>query len=217
MSTFGHYFRVTTAGESHGKSVSCIIDNCPLGLALVEDDIQPQLNRRRPGQSAIATPRNERNRVIIHSSTELSQHNHPRQGRRVPDAEASKRMEARVAEPRDQNDSTGGTVTYAPSGLGEPAFNKLEALIGHAMLSIPAVKGFEIGSGFLGAKINGSRHNDPFIPAPALGGAAHKTGMPRSRLHAKTNNLGGIKGGIFNGMPIFPRCLYPPPGTISQD
>ncbi|KAF5139284.1 Chorismate synthase [Metarhizium anisopliae] len=77
--------------------------------------------------------------------------NHPRQGRRVPDAEASKRMEARVAELRDQNDSTGGTVTYAPSGLSEPAFNKLEALIGHAMLSIPAVKGFEIGSGFLGA------------------------------------------------------------------
>lgn len=111
---------------------------------------------------------------------------------RCPDAEALKRMEARVAELRDQNDSTGGTVTYTPSGLGEPAFNKLEALIGHAMLSIPAVKGFEIGSGFLGAEINGSRHNDPFSPAPALDTAAHKTDIPRSRLHTKTNNSGGI-------------------------
>lgn len=122
-------------------------------------------------------------------------------------------MEARVAELRDQNDSTGGTVTYAPSGLGEPAFNKLEALIGDAMLSIPAVKGFEIGSGFLGAEINGSRHNDPFIPAPALDAAAHKTGIPRSRLHTKTNN----SGGIFNGIPIFFRVACNPPATISQD
>ncbi|KAG8414054.1 bifunctional chorismate synthase/riboflavin reductase [NAD(P)H] aro2 [Metarhizium acridum] len=106
---------------------------------------------------------------------------------RCPDAEASKRMEARVAELRDQYDSTGGTVMCiirnAPSGLGEPAFDKLEALIGHAMLSIPAVKGFEIGSGFLGAGMNGSRHNDPFVPAPVLDAAAHKTGIPRSRLH----------------------------------
>lgn len=136
---------------------------------------------------------------------------------RCPDAEASKRMEARVAELRDQNDGTGGTVTYAPSGLGEPAFNKLEALIGHTMLSIPAVKGFEIGSGFLGAEINGSRHNDPFIPAPALDAAAHKTGIPRSRLHTKTNNLGGIQSGISNGVPIFFRVAFKPPATISQD
>ncbi|KID73950.1 Chorismate synthase, partial [Metarhizium brunneum ARSEF 3297] len=62
---------VTTAGESHGKSVSCIVDNCPPGLALVEDDIQPQLNRRRPGQSAITTPRNGKDRVTIHSGTEF--------------------------------------------------------------------------------------------------------------------------------------------------
>ncbi|KID83585.1 chorismate synthase [Metarhizium guizhouense ARSEF 977] len=269
MSTFGHYFRVTTAGESRGKS----------------------LNRRRPGQSAITTPRNKKDRVTIHSGTEFglgtpilltvpNEDQRPKDYRnksidlyprpshanwtylkkygtisrvvagavaekwlreiygveiiafvtsvgniklfgdsdamsadptflsladtitrdkvdeflpaRCPDAEASKRMEARVAELRYQNDSTGGTVTYAPSGLGEPAFNKLEALIGHAMLSIPAVKGFEIGSSFLGAERNGSRDNDPFIPAPALDAAAHKTGIPRSRLHTKTNNLGGI-------------------------
>ncbi|KAK7421564.1 bifunctional chorismate synthase/riboflavin reductase [NAD(P)H] aro2 [Neonectria magnoliae] len=71
MSTFGHYFRVTTAGESHGKPVSCIIDNCPPNLALSETNIQPQLNRRRPGQSSITTPRNEKDRVTIHSQRGL--------------------------------------------------------------------------------------------------------------------------------------------------
>ncbi|KID96338.1 chorismate synthase, partial [Metarhizium majus ARSEF 297] len=100
----------------------------------------------------------------------------------------------------------GGTVTCiicnAPSGLGEPAFNKLKA-----------VKGFKIGFGFLGAERNGSRDNDPFIPAAALGAAAHKTGIPRSRLHTKTDNLGGIS----NGMPIFFRVAFKPPATISQD
>ncbi|KAG8419907.1 bifunctional chorismate synthase/riboflavin reductase [NAD(P)H] aro2 [Metarhizium acridum] len=71
MSTFGKYFRVTTAGESHGKTVSCIIENCPPGLSLVESDIQPQLNRRRPGQSAITTPRDEKDRVTIGSGCEF--------------------------------------------------------------------------------------------------------------------------------------------------
>ncbi|KAG5982011.1 bifunctional chorismate synthase/riboflavin reductase [NAD(P)H] aro2 [Claviceps pusilla] len=140
---------------------------------------------------------------------------------RCPDAAANKLMEDRIAELRDQHDSTGGTVTCvirnAPSGLGEPAFDKLEALLGHAMLSIPAVKGFEIGSGFMGTEMNGSRHNDAFIPAPELAAAAAKHGIPRSRLHTKTNNSGGIQGGISNGMPIFFRVAFKPPATISQD
>ncbi|KAJ4144370.1 hypothetical protein LMH87_003254 [Akanthomyces muscarius] len=337
MSTFGSHFRVTTAGESHGKSVSCIIDNCPPGLALTEADIQPQLNRRRPGQSAITTPRNEKDQVTIHSGTEFGRtlgtpilltvpnedqrpHDYgsktidlyPRPshadwtylekygikassggGRssaretiarvaagavaekwlretygveivafvssvgsiklfadaeamsadpkfqrmaetltreqvdgflpvRCPDAEASARMEARVAELRDAHDSTGGTVTCiirnAPSGLGEPAFDKMEALLGRAMMSIPAVKGFEVGSGFLGAEMKGSEHNDPFVvPPTAASNPASVHGIPRSRLHTSTNHSGGIQGGISNGMPIFFRVAFKPPATISQN
>ena len=71
MSTFGHYFRVTTYGESHCRSVGCIVDGCPPGMLLSEDDIQPQMTRRRPGQSALTTPRNEKDRVEIQSGTEF--------------------------------------------------------------------------------------------------------------------------------------------------
>ncbi|KOS23298.1 Chorismate synthase [Escovopsis weberi] len=338
MSSFGHFFRVTTAGESHGKSVSCIIENCPPGLALTEGDIQPQLDRRRPGQSAITTPRNEKDRVTIHSGTEFgrtlgtpilltvpNEDQRPKDygdktvdlfprpshadwtylekygikassgggrssaretiGRvaagavaekwlretygveiiafvssvgdinlfgdafsitedplflgmadtitreqvdsflpvRCPDAEKNQAMETRIAELRDQKDSTGGTVTCiirnAPSGLGEPCFDKLEAMLGHAMMSIPAVKGFEVGSGFRGTTMNGSRHNDPFAAASeqAVSAAEKKLGIPRSRLVTKTNHSGGIQGGISNGMPIFCRVAFKPPATIGQD
>ncbi|KAM0351575.1 hypothetical protein ACHAPU_002583 [Fusarium lateritium] len=336
MSSFGQFFRVTTAGESHGKSVSCIIDNCPPNLGLTEADIQPQLNRRRPGQSAITTPRNEKDRVTIHSGTEdgvtlgtpilltvPNEDQRPKDygnktmdlfprpshadwtylekygvkassggGRssaretiarvaagavaekwlkeaygieiiafvtsvgniklfgdsdsmssdpaflslaetitreevdenlpvRCPDDAAGRAMEQRIAELRDAHDSTGGTVTCvirnAPSGLGEPCFDKLQATLAHAMMSIPAVKAFELGSGFQGAEMTGSKHNDSFVPAPALDAAAAKTGIPRSKLQTKTNHSGGIQGGISNGMPIFFKVGFKPPATISQD
>ncbi|POS68843.1 chorismate synthase [Diaporthe helianthi] len=346
MSTFGHYFRVTTAGESHGKTVSCIIENCPPGLSLVESDIQPQLNRRRPGQSAITTPRDEKDRVTIGSGCEFGRtlgtpilltvpnedqrpHDYgsktidlyPRPshadwtylekygtkassgggrssaretiGRvaagavaekwlreaygveivafvssvgniklfedrpttdsddidalsgnprflefvdtltrekvdeflpvRCPDAAIAKRMEDKIAELRDQHDSTGGTVTCiirgCPSGLGEPCFDKLEALLAHAIMSIPATKGFEIGSGFRGAEMRGSRHNDPFVSIAVADGATPSAiaGIPPSRLRTKTNHSGGTQGGISNGMPIFFRVAFKPPATISQD
>ncbi|KAL6411442.1 chorismate synthase [Ilyonectria robusta] len=140
---------------------------------------------------------------------------------RCPDEEAGRRMENRIAELRDKNDSTGGSVTYvtrnSPVGLGERCFDKLEATLAHAMLSIPAVKGFEIGSGFHGAEMLGSVHNDPFVATPALDAAAEKTGIPRSRLQTKTNHSGGIQGGISNGMPIFFRVAFKPPAIISQD
>lgn len=140
---------------------------------------------------------------------------------RCPHKETGQRMEERIAALRDANDSTGGTVTCiirnAPSGLGEPCFDKLEALLGHAIMSIPAVKGFEIGSGFLGAEMNGSRHNDPFVTAADADAAAQKWAIPRSKLSTKTNNSGGIQGGISNGMPIFFRAAFKPPATISQD
>ncbi|KAI1769111.1 chorismate synthase [Hypoxylon sp. FL1150] len=342
MSTFGNFFRVTTYGESHCRSVGCIVDGCPPGMELTEDDIQPQMTRRRPGQSAITTPRNEKDRVMIQSGTEfgvtlgtpiglmvLNEDQRPKDygnktidlyprpshadwtylekygvkassgggrssaretiGRvaagaiaekylrlaygveitafvtsvggvhmfpstpeyptpsqnpafiqllqtidretvdnflpvRCPDEEVSQKMAQHIADFKERNDSIGGTVTCViknvPSGLGEPCFDKLEAKLAHAMLSIPATKGFEIGSGFGGCEVPGSIHNDPFIRAPEVPAGTvpgtEKGGIPRPKLTTKTNNSGGIQGGITNGAPIYFRVAFKPPATISQ-
>lgn len=340
MSTFGKHFRVTTYGESHGRSVGVIIDGVPPNLSLTEDDIQPQMTRRRPGQSALTTPRNEKDRVEIQSGTEfgvtlgtpiglrvLNEDQRPKDyggggknidmfprpshadwtylekygvkassgggrssaretiGRvaagavaekyladafgveivaytnsvgpvvlfpstkehpspstnpafldllnkvtrndvdsflpvRCPDAGVTKQMEDLIGEFRDREDSIGGTVTCVirncPTGLGEPCFDKLEAELAHAMLSIPATKGFEIGSGFGGTRMPGSIHNDPFIKAPAVAPGETKPGVSRPRLTTKTNNSGGIQGGITNGAPIYFNVAFKPPATIGQ-
>ncbi|KAL1854262.1 bifunctional chorismate synthase/riboflavin reductase [NAD(P)H] aro2 [Paecilomyces lecythidis] len=339
MSTWGEYFRVTTYGESHCRSVGCIVDGCPPGMELTEDDIQPQMTRRRPGQSALTTPRNEKDRVEIQSGTEFGvtlgtpigmivrnedqrpkdygnstmdlyprpshadftylekygvkassgggrssaretigrvaagaiaekylklAHNveivafvssvgneylfpptpeHPSSSTnpeflkliekidrqtvdsfapvRCPNKEASDRMQKVIENFRDKQDSIGGTVTCVirnvPVGLGEPCFDKLEAKLAHAMLSIPATKGFEIGSGFGGCEVAGSIHNDPFIAAPevAENEAGAGTGK-KPRLTTKTNNSGGIQGGISNGASIYFRVAFKPPATIGQ-
>lgn len=130
-------------------------------------------------------------------------------------------MEQLVADYKQKEDSIGGTVTCVvrncPSGLGEPCFDKLEATLAHAMLSIPATKGFEIGSGFGGCQIPGSVHNDPFIKAPAMpAGATDRPSVPRPRLTTKTNNSGGVQGGISNGAPIYFTVAFKPPATIGQ-
>jgi chorismate synthase len=140
---------------------------------------------------------------------------------RCPHAEVTKRMEDLVASYRDAEDSIGGTVTCVirncPTGLGEPCFDKLEAKLGHAMLSIPATKGFEIGSGFGGAQTPGSIHNDAFIKAPVVpAGQNPSANVNRPRLTTKTNNSGGIQGGISNGAPIYFNVAFKPPATIGQ-
>jgi len=305
-STFGTLFTVTTFGESHGKAVGAVLDGCPANLPLTEADIQPQLDRRRPGQSSLTTPRNETDTVTILSGTEngvtlgtpiaLSVNNRDQRpadygetaevprpshadytylmkygikassgggrasaretiGRvvagaiaekwlkarfgdvsivayvssvgiieapavdakdltrervdatpvRCPDADAAKKMISAIEEARDGQDSLGGSVTCIcrglPAGLGEPVFDKLEAKLAQAMLSIPAVKGFEIGSGFAGARMRGSAHNDPFV----------KKG---GRLGTMTNYSGGVQGGISNGEPIVFRIAIKPVATI---
>ncbi|CAG8476879.1 10103_t:CDS:2 [Funneliformis mosseae] len=323
MSTFGTIFRVTTYGESHGKSVGCIVDGCPPGLPLVEADIQTQLSRRRPGQSNLTTPRDEKDLVAIQSGTEFgitlgtpigllvpNQDQRPHDysetdlyprpshadwtylekygvkassgggrasaretiGRvasgaiaekylklahgveivafvssvsniamsfiheqderlfpidfwdflntvsreeidkddiRCPDKVITDQMKERILEAKASNDSVGGTVTCVirnvPTGLGEPCFDKLEAKLAHAMLSIPATKGFEIGSGFKGTVLLGHQHNDPWIKTES------------GRLGTKTNNSGGIQGGITNGENIYFRVAFKPPATISQE
>jgi chorismate synthase len=114
-------------------------------------------------------------------------------------------MEALVARVKEEKDSVGGIVTCVcrnvPPGWGEPVFDKMEAKLAQAMLSIPATKGFEVGSGFAGSRLNGSVHNDPFIAADG-------------RLGTATNNSGGIQGGISNGEPIVLRVAFKPPATI---
>ena len=136
---------------------------------------------------------------------------------RCPESAASDRMAKLIERYRDAKDSIGGTVTCVvrncPIGLGEPCFDKLEAQLAHAMLSLPATKGFEFGSGFGGCEVPGSVHNDAFIIAPEVApGSIHST----RKLTTKTNNSGGIQGGISNGAPIYFRVAFKPPATIGQ-
>ncbi|OKL58939.1 Chorismate synthase [Talaromyces atroroseus] len=341
MSTWGDYFRVTTEsyGESHCRSVGCIVDGCPPGMALTEDDIQPQMTRRRPGQSALTTPRNEKDKVEIQSGTECGftlgtpiamvvrnedqrpkdyggstmdlfprpshadytylekygvkassgggrssaretigrvaagaiaekylklAHNveivafvssvgnehlfppsseHPSYSTnpeflkmietidretvdkfspvRCPETGASERMTKVIENFRDKKDSIGGTVMCVirnvPVGLGEPSFDKLEAKLGHAMMSLPATKGFEIGSGFGGCEVPGSIHNDPFVAVPEVPENVAGAGLVnKQRLTTRTNNSGGIQGGISNGATIYFRTAFKPAATIGH-
>ncbi|RDL35495.1 Uncharacterized protein BP5553_07426 [Venustampulla echinocandica] len=341
MSTFGQFLRVTTYGESHCASVGCIVDNFPPGVPVSEEILQPQISRRRPGQSAISTPRNEADLVAIQSGVEggvtlgtpiamtvknldfrpsdykgdtMKQYPRPSHadftylekygiksasgggrssaretvgrvaagalcehylklahgieivawvssvGRihhippntdypspsgnpeflrlletitrekvdeflpvRCPDAKVATEMEQYIAGFRDRQDSIGGTVTCVirnvPTGLGEPAFDKMEATLAHAMLSIPATKGFEFGSGFQGAEIPGSVHNDMFIRNSSIADdtdTSLKSGFAKPKLATSTNNSGGIQGGITNGSPIFFRVAFKSPATIGQ-
>jgi chorismate synthase len=304
-STLGTLLRVATFGESHCKGVGAVLEGCPPGMTLCEADIQPQLDRRRPGQSKLTTDRRESDRVTILSGVEngitlgtpiglfvpnkdqrpgdyQEMRRIPRPshadytyqmkygvrassgggrasaretiGRvaagavaekmlgevwgvdivawvsaigdiaagdvdgetinrrivdgnlvRCPDGAAAARMEALVARIKEEKDSVGGIVTcvcrQVPAGWGEPVFDKLEAKLAQAMLSIPATKGFEVGSGFAGTRLKGSVHNDAFVAGAG-------------RLSTRTNHSGGIQGGISNGESIVFRVAFKPPATI---
>jgi len=306
-SSFGTLFRVTTFGESHGSAIGCVVDGCPARIPLSVEDLQPQLDRRRPGSSTLTTPRKETDTVSILSGVEngltlgtpigLSIPNSdtkpgdyaemetvPRPshadftyaekyglrarsggGRasaretaarvaagavaekmlsifhpveivawvesvgslsaarpdletvsraqvdaslvRCPDPEASPRLIAAVEEARDAGDSVGGVIACVcrgiPPGWGEPVFDKLHAKLAHAMMSIPATRGFEIGEGFSATLLRGSQHNDPF--EAKLGGG----------IQPATNHCGGVQGGISNGETLFFRVAFKPVSTIS--
>ena len=122
--------------------------------------------------------------------------------------EAAERMIERIDGARKAGDSLGGVVAAVargvPPGLGEPVFDKLEADLAKAMLSLPAAKGFEIGSGFAGTLLTGSQHNDPFYDA---GG----------RVRTRSNRSGGVQGGISNGEDIFVRVAFKPTATILRE
>ena len=127
---------------------------------------------------------------------------------RCPDPDASAKMIEAVETARRERDSVGGIISLVarrcPAGWGEPVFDKLEALLGHALLSIPATKGVEIGSGFRCASMRGSEHNDEFV-------------LDEGRVRTQTNRSGGIQGGISNGMPIFARVAFKPTATINKE
>ena len=305
--TFGHLFRITTFGESHGGAVGVVVDGCPPGIGISEEEIQVELDRRKPGQSSITTPRKEADRIKILSGIfegkttgtpilmiayneefesddyqELKDSYRPSHadytyeakygfrdwrgsGRasaretlarvaagaiakkylkeklgiefisfveqvgdikanidinsvvladvesniiRCPDSEVAGKMIKLVESVRDEGDSIGGVITGVirgvPAGLGEPVFDKLSADLGKAMLSINAVKGFEIGSGFEGAKLKGSQHNDSLY-------------IEEGKVRTKTNNAGGVVGGISNGENIYFKVAFKPVSTIKKE
>src|SRR5438093_5122836 len=127
-------------------------------------------------------------------------------GLRCPDAAAAKKMASLIEKIRGEGDSVGGVIECVahgiPPGLGEPVFDKLEADLAKAMLSVPATKGFEIGSGFAATRMRGSQHNDPFE-------------MRGGKIRTRTNNSGGVQGGISNGEDIYFRVAFKPPATIA--
>ena len=127
---------------------------------------------------------------------------------RCPDVAAAKRMESLIGQIRDEGDSVGGVIECVvrgiPAGLGEPVFDKLEADLAKAMLSLPATKGFEIGSGFAATRMRGSEHNDPFE-------------MRRGKIRTATNNSGCVQGGISNGEEIYFRVAFKPTATIAHE
>jgi chorismate synthase len=307
-SSFGQLFRISTFGESHGGGVGVIVDGCPPRLPLDPEAIQAELDRRKPGQSRITTPRKEDDRVEILSGlldgltlgTPIAmlvrnkdqrpqdyremevafrpshadatyQAKYGIQARsgggrasaretigrvaagaiakqllahvagteviawvrrihtieasidpatvslqaveanivRCPDGASAERMIERIEAIGRDGDSCGGVieclVRRPPVGLGMPVFDKLEADLAKAVMSLPATKGFEIGSGFDGTLLLGSEHNDAFL--------ASEDG----RLRTATNNSGGIQGGISNGEPITLRVAFKPTATIRKE
>ena len=305
--SFGQLFRITTWGESHGGGVGVVVDGCPPRLALTEADIQPDLDRRRPGQSKIVTPRKESDTVQILSGTfegqttgtpismwvknedarseayhEMATKFRPSHadytyqakygfrnwqgggrssaretiGRvaagaiakkilrerfgvevlayvkqvqrlaavvnpetvkfkdveanivRCPDAAVAEKMIRLIERTRRAGDSVGGIIEGVargvPAGWGEPVFDRLEADLGKGMLSLPASKAFEIGSGFGGILMTGREHNDAFR---AKGG----------KVHTVTNRSGGVQGGISNGETIYFRVAFKPVATVMHE
>lgn len=305
-SIFGKLFAVSTWGESHGAGIGAVVDGCPAGLELSVADIQPDLDRRRPGQSALTTPRKESDQVQIlsgvfegrttgtpiallipnedqrsHDYSDMQRWYRPSHadltydlkygfrdyrggGRssvresaarvaagaiakkilsqvagteilgyvssihvhdavidpnmvtrenieaspvRCPDVKAAALMEAAILEAKHNQDSVGGIVSLvvrkAPIGIGEPVFDRVNSNLAKAMLSIPACKGFEMGSGFAGTRLKGSEHNDSIYFADQA-------------FHTRTNRAGGTLGGITNGEDILCRIAFKPTATISQ-
>ena len=305
-SVFGKIFRVSTFGESHGSGVGCVIDGCPSMLELSADDIQRELDRRRPGGNPLGTQRNEADAceiisgvyegktlgtpicILVRNKDQHSQDyseiaklwrpshadftydmkyglRDPRGGGRssaretigrvaagavakkflgggvritawvesvhaiampmqrqtptseeieaspvrCPNPQASARMEEFIKKARAEGDSVGGVIRCRieglPAGLGDPVFDRFEADLAKAMLSIPASKGFEIGGGFASARMFGSQNNDAFV--------LDENGA----VSTLTNNAGGVLGGMTTSRPVDFRVAFKPVATIAKE
>ena len=304
--TFGQLYTVTTFGASHGAGIGVVIDGCPSGIEIDLADIQSDLDRRKPGQSAIVTQRKENDEFEVlsglfegktlgtpltffipnkdHKSKDYGHisekfrpshadftyqekygHRDYRGGGRssaretaarviagsvakqvlakegitfkaavsqvgdirlagnyfnwdwicieknpvrCPDEDMAKEMEGLIAAIKKQGDTIGGVITGVieglPVGIGEPVFDRLDAELAKAMLSINASKGFEYGSGFRGVNMLGSEHNDIIV-------------NDENGIHTKTNNSGGMQGGISNGEDVYFRVAFKPVATIMRD
>lgn len=306
--SFGQLFRITTFGESHGGAVGVVLDGCPPGIEISEEEIQVALDRRRPGQSKITTPRKEVDKIKILSGyfegkttgtpilmlahnedvrpedyinlKDLFRPSHADftydakygfrdwrgSGRasaretlarvaagavaqkylkqklgveclsyvaqvgdiktdidfnkvrledidlniiRCPDQKTAEKMIELIDSVRKDGDSIGGiiqgVIRNVPAGLGEPVFDKIPADLGKAMMSINAVKGFDIGLGFRSIGMRGSEHNDPFYTDSS------------GKIRTKTNNAGGTIGGITSGETIHFRVVFKPVSTIRKE
>jgi chorismate synthase len=301
---FGNYFRIMTFGESHGKAMGVVVDGVRPGMPIDPAFIQQELDRRRPGQSALTTSRREEDRVEILSGVfegrtigtpicmiiwnrdqrpkeyekikDLFRPGHAgytymakfgvtdyrgggrssgretaarvaagavakkllaREGievvgytkevagvacgtidlavveknpLRAADLEAAARMEQAVLNAKEEGDSVGGIVEVlvqnVPAGIGDPVFDKLEADLGKSLMSIGAVRGFEVGNGFGAARLKGSENNDPIYYDPRS-----------ARVRTRSNNAGGIAGGISNGEEIVVRIAVKPPSSIRKE
>jgi chorismate synthase len=305
--TFGRLFRVTTWGESHGPTIGAVVDGCPSLLPLSEADIQPDLDRRAPGQSRLVTQRKESDTVRILSGVfegrtlgtpialmipnedqrsgdydevrtkyrpshadytydakygirdwrgggrtsaretaarvaagaiarkllqvrwgveivawvgkiatltavcdpeTVTRDDVERTPVRCPDAAVAAEMIAAIEQARKDGNSLGGLVGCAvrgcPPGWGAPVFDRLEADLAKAMLSLPASKGFEIGSGFAGTELTGLEHNDEFY-------------MDGDRVRTRTNRSGGVQGGITTGETVWFRVAFKPTATVMRE
>lgn len=316
-SSIGRIFRVTAFGESHGEALGCVVENCPAGLSISEEEIQYELNRRRPGQSRVTTPRSEADQVkiisgvfqgksigspitmivynennktkdyedfkdiyrpshadytyqmryghrsflgggrasarttigvvaagaiakkILHEKASIEicayvsqvydqklsasfalpllsdiKNEIEKNPIRCPDQELAKKIEKLIQKTRKEGDSLGGVIDLVventPPGLGDPVFDRLDALLSYAMLTIPATKGAQIGSGFDAAVMKGSEHNDIFYRDENHEGQG-------SKIKTKTNFSGGIQGGVSNGEPITMKIVFKPTATISKE
>ncbi len=301
-STYGRTFRVTTWGESHGPALGAVVDGCPAGLEISEEEIQHDLDRRRVGQSKVTSPRSEGDRVTILSGVfegrttgapislitynkdadstkydvirdmfrpghadytywmKYGHRDHRGGGRssaretwgrvasgaiarkllahigvdvyafvkelagiemesfereqidqnlvRCPDPVAAEKMVQAITDAKESKNSVGGIVEVradnVPVGLGEPTADKLDAIIGQSMLSIPAIKGVEIGEGFKAVRMRGHDHNDEFY-------------MENGRVRTVSNHAGGTLGGISSGEQIVARLAVKPTSSVAQD
>lgn len=307
--SFGALFRITTWGESHGKAIGVVIDGCPAGISITDEEINADLSLRRGGQSPYVTPRNEKDEAVIYSGVfdgkttgapiSIIIYNHDadsskyepikdllrpghanftylekygifdyRGGGRssaretacrvaagaiakkllktfdieilafvkeiggiampepsydyppdlrlatrespvfCPDTSTTEKIIAALDKVKAEGDSLGGiieTVAFSlPIGLGDPVYEKLQANLGKALLSIPATKGFEIGSGFAAARMKGSEHNDAFVLDD------------KGNVTTATNFAGGVLGGISTGLPLIARVAFKPTSSIKH-